>query len=220
MAPYKPVNPTGFNSVNVLVQRAIGKAKEKARNRARSTAHYLANKEDSLHKRKARYETNKEAVKVQMADYHRKNRPELLVTMKAYRDGHHEERNVNDKKRRRTDPVFQLTEKCRSALARFLKRNGVNKSGGTAELLGCSYKELTAHMDVQLVGRNQNSHETDHIFPFLAFKKEITSAQPKVMHYSNLQPLTVEENACKRGKLPTKAMAAKVNRDCWPDGVT
>ena len=75
-------------------------------------------------------------------------------------------------------------------------------------------------MDEQMDGRNKHSYETDHIFPFLAFKKEITSAQPKVMHHSNLQPLTVEENAWKRGKLPTKAMAAKVNRDCWPDGIT
>ena len=40
------------------------------------------------------------------------------------------------------------------------------------------------------------------------------------MHYSNLQLLTAEENAFKRGRLPTKAMAARVDRSCWPDGIT
>ena len=42
----------------------------------------------------------------------------------------------------------------------------------------------------------------------------------KVMNITNLQPLTKEENRQKWDKLPTKAMAAKVDRSCWPDGVT
>lgn len=217
---YKPVNPTGFNCVNVVVQRAITKVKEKAKQRERSTAHYNANKKDAKHKRKVRYENTKESTKMQMASNHQKNRKDRLVVMKTYREEHRKERNTNDKKRRRSDPVFQLTEKCRSALTRFAKRNGVSKSGGTARLLGCSYAELTARMNAQLDNRDKDTYESDHVFPFLAFKNEITSAQPKVMHYSNLQPLTVEENAHKRGKLPTKAMAAKVDPACWPDGIT
>jgi len=217
---YKAINPTGFDCVNVVVQRAISKVKERVRDRARASAHYNANKAGAKQKRKVRYENTKEGTKKQMAANHQKNRKDRLVNMKTYREEHRQERNTNEKKRRRSDPVFQLTEKCRSALTRFAKRNGVSKSGGTARLLGCSYAELTVWMNAQLDNRDKDTYESDHVFPFLAFKNEITSAQPKVMHYSNLQPLTVEENAHKRGKLPTKAMAAKVNRDCWPDGIT
>jgi hypothetical protein len=41
-----------------------------------------------------------------------------------------------------------------------------------------------------------------------------------MMHWSNYQPLTNFENAQKSNKLPTKAMADKVDRSCWPDGIT
>ena len=44
--------------------------------------------------------------------------------------------------------------------------------------------------------------------------------QRKAMHYSNLQPLSVQGNKDKGDKLPTKAMAAKVERWAWPVGVT
>jgi hypothetical protein len=40
------------------------------------------------------------------------------------------------------------------------------------------------------------------------------------MHWTNTQLLTPVENRSKSGRLPTKAMAAKVDRCCWPDGVT
>ena len=218
---YKPVNPTGFNCVNVLVQRTISKVLSRARDRARSAAHYKANKVDASKKRKDRYEENKEKAKAQMATNHQKNRSDRLAAMKTYREKpeNRNARNANEQERRRTDPVFQLTERCRSALSRFVKRNGVDKAGGTAELLGCDFKAFKEHMNAQLDGRNRSTYEMDHIFPFFAFKKEVTTAQPKVMHHSNLQPLTVTENAFKRDKLPTKAMAAKVDPACWPDGI-
>ena len=44
--------------------------------------------------------------------------------------------------------------------------------------------------------------------------------QEKAMNFTNMQPLTKYENEIKLNKLPTKAMAAKVNPDCWPDGIT
>lgn len=75
-------------------------------------------------------------------------------------------------------------------------------------------------MGEQLDGRCPDNCQMDHIFPFFAFKREIESAQPKVMHHTNMQPLTKEENQAKRDKLPTKAMAAKVDPACWPDGIT
>ncbi len=59
--------------------------------------------------------------------------------------------------------------------------------------------------------------EIDHIFPF---KYYTLSQQQRVGHFTNCQPLLKPENSFKSDKLPTKAMAAKVARWAWPDGVT
>ena len=40
------------------------------------------------------------------------------------------------------------------------------------------------------------------------------------MSVSNTQLLAMQENRSKSNKLPTKAMAAKVDPACWPDGIT
>ena len=44
--------------------------------------------------------------------------------------------------------------------------------------------------------------------------------QMMCMNRSNLQTLYPNENKSKKNQLPTKAMAARVARWCWPDGVT
>ena len=58
----------------------------------------------------------------------------------------------------------------------------------------------------------------DHIFSFTFYNMK--TEQHKVMHFTNYQPLTPRENRQKWNKLPTKAMAAKVDPACWPDGIT
>jgi len=40
------------------------------------------------------------------------------------------------------------------------------------------------------------------------------------MHWSNYQLITTAENRTKNDRLPTKAMAAKVERWAWPPGIT
>ena len=62
-------------------------------------------------------------------------------------------------------------------------------------------------------------HHIDHIFPFNVFDNSIEN-QRRFMNWSNTQPLTQSENIQKGHRLPTKAMAAKVDPSCWPDGVT
>ena len=71
-----------------------------------------------------------------------------------------------------------------------------------------------------LSGNLLNDEEVDHVFPLDIYDLAFESTQYKAMHWSNLQPLTRAENANKKSKLPTKAMAARVDPACWPDGVT
>jgi len=62
--------------------------------------------------------------------------------------------------------------------------------------------------------------DIDHIFPCDRYDFNVEGQQKKGFNYRNMQPLTPRENRQKWNKLPTKAMAAKVPRELWPDGVT
>ena len=68
--------------------------------------------------------------------------------------------------------------------------------------------------------KSDEEYEIDHTFPFVCYKLSDISQHSKVMNFTNLQPLSPHENREKWGKLPTKAMAARVDRSCWPDGAT
>jgi len=218
--PKVVTNPTGYRCINLLVQRAIGKVKEKARTRNRAAAWYAKNKSRAAASQKQRHEINKEKDNNRSMRYYNEHKPSVLKTMKVYRDEHKGERAAYTKERRANDPVFQLTERCRSALSRFVHRDFGAKEDSARHLLKCSYEELHAHISRQVAGRDTGDIQLDHIFPFAAFRDQLKNAQLKLMHYSNIQPLTTAENASKRAKLPTKAMAAKVDPACWPDGVT
>ena len=62
--------------------------------------------------------------------------------------------------------------------------------------------------------------EVDHIFPLSLFDLSNPENVKRVMHWSNYQLLTVEENRTKSDTLPTKVMASNVERWAWPPGVT
>ena len=56
----------------------------------------------------------------------------------------------------------------------------------------------------------------DHIFPLSCFDMHNSEEQKKATHFSNLQMLPASANLSKHAKLPTKAMAARVERSAWP----
>lgn len=64
------------------------------------------------------------------------------------------------------------------------------------------------------------TYEIDHIFPFRLYDMQSGEDQRKVMHISNLQPLSKTENRAKWEMLPTKEMASKVEAWAWPSGIT
>ena len=71
-----------------------------------------------------------------------------------------------------------------------------------------------------LSGNTLHEEEIDHVFPMAMYDFSLDQNQYRCSNYTNMQPLTLVENRWKSDKLPTKAMAAKVDRGCWPDGVT
>jgi hypothetical protein len=81
-----------------------------------------------------------------------------------------------------------------------------------------SYDNLKTHIELQLMeGEDYDDVHFDHIFPLSRFGEYEVQ---KACHWSNIQPLPARDNMDKRAHLPTKAMAAKVERWAWPEGIT
>ena len=118
------------------------------------------------------------------------------------------------------DTSFMLASRLRSALAQFVRNAGTKKSGKTFSMVGKTPDQLLKYLESNTTLKVGPGVEVDHIFPLHKFNLGQAVQQRKSGHYSNLQLLTRFENAQKSDKLPTKAMAAKVDRCCWPDGVT
>ena len=116
------------------------------------------------------------------------------------------------------NPAKRAELNLRSRLADYARTHGFLKKDSTEKLLNCSWEVFATHL--KSMRDDFEDCEIDHIFPMSIYKLENETQQRRCMHYTNLQPLTLSENRNKSAKLPTKAMAAKVDRSCWPDGIT
>jgi hypothetical protein len=196
--------------VHSLVNKIMSRVKAAAHGRA-------------THKtRKEKYQkAHPDRVKKQNADnckrQYKKNHNKRIIQMREYASSHKKEKAATDlayMRKRRKEPAFRLKDTCRARIHAFLKSKGVKKTSLTAQLIGCTFKELDSKL-----GPRTKDDEIDHIFALNCYN-DIQNQQQMAMHFSNLQMLTGNENGDKSDKLPTKAMAAKVERWAWPPGVT
>ena len=220
MAPYKPINPLGFDCVNIAMQRAIAKVKRLAKERKRSYERARANPEENRNRAANWRAKNLEWVQQRDRDYHARNREHRVAVMQAY-DAEHTEEKLARQKLRRQATETRVMENLRGRLRTFVRRKGTGKQENTAKSVGCSPNEAVDHLEQQLnPGEHLDDMDIDHIFPCDRYDFNIEGQQKKGFNYKNMQPLSPRENRQKWNKLPTKAMAAKVPRELWPDGIT
>lgn len=156
----------------------------------------------------------KSAIKNVLAPYHRADtlKRRIAIDTQAAAD------------RRANDPTYLALCRTRARMASWLVSSHPEgyqgKMNGTRELVGCTRAFLLEHLQEQLPGFDASVHEMDHVFPLMLYDVRDASSQRRAMNWTNVQPLTRHENRNKSDKLPTKAMAAKVDRDKWPPGVT
>jgi 5-methylcytosine-specific restriction endonuclease McrA len=187
-----PSNVRGYTCVNMLVQRAIASAMDKAKSRARGKAWYEENAERHLANGKKRYDNDPQA-KIKKTTAH-------------------------GAKARKENPTVRLAHNCRMRLQVYFKNGRFKKDAKTSKLIGMSFPKLMKRLcEMAGIVEMTEDHHVDHIFPLARYGLH---EEHKMMHYSNLQLLLGKENQHKSMKLPTKAMAAKVDRNCWPDGIT
>lgn len=119
------------------------------------------------------------------------------------------------KLRRTIDSSFVVKDRLRARFRSALKRTGNTKMDAMERLCGCSLDTLHAHLQLK------EGEVIDHIWPFRLFDLSTKDGQERVMHWSNMQPLTDEENRSKGTRLPTKAMADRaLQAFAWPDRIS
>lgn len=171
------------------------------------------------------------------SDWQKNHREQRRKSSKKSRDslkdkpGRKEERAAKEKRGRKkasarelaryhSDSKFNSIKKARMRLTNYLAVKGLSKKSKTLELICMTAREFRDHLKRQRPELNHSDREIDHIFPLKGHELDTVDSQKQAMHFSNLQPLTAEENGWKSDKLPTKAMAAKVERWAWPPDVT
>lgn len=198
-APVK-TTPSGFKCVNKLVSRAIGKVLTKARGRDKSREWRSLNKEYGSELKKSCYRRKHKEYRESQAEYRKQHRDEDVARSAEYYKNNKKRlitgQLVKKKQKRKVDPSFVFNERCHTRLKAYFKKNKTEKTGTTRECV-----------DMHI----------DHIFPVCIYS---TDQEKLVMNFSNLQLLTNKENLWKKDRLPTKAMAAKVERWAWPPGIT
>ena len=118
-------------------------------------------------------------------------------------------------KTRRKIPKHQLHDLCMTRIKGFLKGKNKKKKASTETLIGCTFEHLTSHL-----GLPQRGTHIDHIFPLKLYEEINLHTLKRAFNYKNLQRLTAMENLSKSATLPTKAMASKVPKELWPEGIT
>ena len=148
-------------------------------------ARYKKNKENILQKNKEWSDNNKE-----------KHKELKQKWIKNNEEKYKKNRNEKLREKRKTDPVFRITENLRSRIRGTIQKG--YKSAHSMELLGCSREELMAHIESQFTeGMTWDKYGTfhiDHIKPCSAFNLLDPEEQRKCFHYTNLQPLWAIDN--------------------------
>ena len=135
-------------------------------------------------------------------EYHKQNKEKITQQARRWRESNKESQNAWYAKKRK-DPLYRLAHNLRSRLYDFLK--GKIKHKNTESLTGCSFEELKKHLESQfapgMTWDNYGSYwSVDHKEPLISINPDDKIVIERVTHYSNLKPLTIEENSRKAAK--------------------
>lgn len=143
-------------------------------------------KECQLADKKLYYARNSELLRKKRQAYYSNNRSKVRTSESKYR-----------KSRRKIDVQFKLLANIRNHIGQFLQ---TEKKGKSIDYLGCSLQELKQYLESKfLPGMTWENYgiygwHIDHIFPLSKVDLTDKDAVPKVLHYTNLQPLWAADN--------------------------
>ena len=173
--------------------------------------YYQNNSSKCIEKSLQKYKENKELRRSQMSKNYRDNSDERKLYAKNHRLRNIEYYSKYNKAYRmyrlKNDPIFKTLETLRNRIRMAILSQSTKKFGKSAELIGCSPKEVAIHLESKFKeGMSWENHGSkgwhiDHIIPCASFDLSDPEEQKKCFHYTNLQPLWWYENMSKGDKI-------------------
>ena len=120
-------------------------------------------------------------------------------------------RQIKREYKQRNSEKLKLQSVLRNRIILALRSQGACKNKRTLELVGCSIRELRAHLesmfDDTMTWENRGywGWHIDHIKPLSLFDLIDTKQQKLAFHYTNLQPLWMRDNFSKKNKYVAQA---------------
>lgn len=128
------------------------------------------------------------------------------------------------KERMKTDENYSVRVRLSRRLREFVRLSNGTKAAKTNELVGCTQKELLAHLRISAAeGKKLTEDSIDHIFPASRYDATDPLQQRMMMNYTNLRMMPLYGqggNVSKNNKLPTKTEVAGIPQWVYPPGVT
>lgn len=134
----------------------------------------------------------------------RKNPEKRAEINRKWRAANKARLNAKSRNRRSTDPLYLLKGRLGCRVRNAFIAGKFPKNGRTKTLLGCTYEEFKAHIELLFLPgmswANFSGCHLDHVVPCAAARtKEDLEA---LFHYTNLRPLWGADNIRKHAKLP------------------
>ncbi len=99
-----------------------------------------------------------------------------------------------------TDPGYGFVRLLRSRVGKAVKAQYAEKAAKTMDLVGCTMKELFAHLECQFEpgmswdNYGRDGWHIDHIRPCASFDLSRPDQQKACFHYTNLRPTWARQN--------------------------
>lgn len=171
-------------------------------------AYRTKNRERLREQKKTWYQENSESIKKRTAQWYWDNWEKSQKDKRQYylrnKDAV-QEYHRNWQKGQRKSVEFRLKRALRRRVWDMLRKGtyqGRKKAGSAIRDLGCSPTELMEHLESQftpeMTWENYGTYwSVDHTIPLSSFDLTNREQFLKAAHYTNLQPLTIPENASK-----------------------
>lgn len=127
--------------------------------------------------------------------------PSRKEWLAANHESHRKYLNERHARLYRESPQHRMRHVLRGRFAAAFRKG--KRSHSLANLIGCSWEELVAHIEAQfkpgMTWDNHGRHtwHIDHITPLMAFDLTDPEQQLRAFHYTNLRPLAASENWAK-----------------------
>lgn len=155
--------------------------------------YYKKNREKILEQKKIYQKQNSLQIKKRRKEYYKNNKEQLIKKVTNYQ--------LNKAK---NDKVYKVRLTIHTLINKYFKKRGFIKTCKVREIIGCSYKELTEHLERTFESNygykyNGEPVHIDHIIP--ACTANNAEELSNLFYYKNLQYLKPKDNFRKNKRM-------------------